>query len=297
MTSELSAPKTPSRIFGAVALGVFAALAWAERRRALRERVEDETPHVARNLAVAGLSAVAVQLAERPVVAPLARAVGRRRVGLVYWLQGRFGLSDRARDALAVVLLDYTLYWWHVLMHRVPALYRFHVVHHADLDLDASTALRFHFGEFVLGVPWRAAQVAAIGVSPRALGAWQRLTGLSVMFHHSNVRLPLGVERWLSLVVTTPRLHGIHHSVVAEEQDSNWSSGLALWDRLHGTYRANVPQAAIEVGVPAYREPEDVTLPKLVAMPFAHAAPESAYPDGTRPAREPAPVPAGHMLP
>jgi sterol desaturase/sphingolipid hydroxylase (fatty acid hydroxylase superfamily) len=277
-------------LFGALALGAFGALVWAERRRALRgpakgRAAEDKTRRVARNLAVAGATAVAVQVAERPVVAPLARAVARRRAGLAYRLQARLGLSDLARDALAVVLMDYTLYAWHVLNHRVPWLYRFHQVHHTDLELDASTALRFHFGEFVAGVPYRAAQVALIGVSPRALATWQRLTSLSVMFHHSNVRLPAAAERWLGWLVVTPRLHGIHHSIVREEQDSNWSSGLTVWDRLHGTYRDDVPQEAIEIGVPAYRDPADVTLPAIMAMPFTEGVAEWRLPDGTAPMR------------
>jgi sterol desaturase/sphingolipid hydroxylase (fatty acid hydroxylase superfamily) len=275
------------RLFGALALGVFGALVWAERRRALRERTEATDDRVARNLAVAGITAVAVQLAERPVVGPLARRVGQRRLGLSYWLQDRLALSDGARDALAIVLMDYTLYLWHVLSHRVPWLFRFHQVHHADLDLDTSTALRFHFGEFVAGVPYRAAQIAVVGVSPRALVAWQRLTGISVMFHHSNVRLPVRLERWLAHVVMTPRLHGIHHSIVREEQDSNWSSGLTVWDRLHGTYRANVPQASIAMGVADYRTPESVTLPKILAMPFADGAPTGRLPDGTSPPHRP----------
>jgi sterol desaturase/sphingolipid hydroxylase (fatty acid hydroxylase superfamily) len=273
--------------FGALALGVFGALAWAERRRALRGATEDKQVRAARNVAVAGLAAAAVQLAERPVVRPIARRVGERRMGLLYWLQDRLSMSDAVRDALAVVLMDYTLYWWHVAEHRVRALYRFHVVHHADLDLDASTALRFHFGELLASIPWRAAQVALIGVSPRALGAWQKLTTLSVMFHHSNVRLPAGLERWLGQVVMTPRLHGIHHSVVPEEQGSNWSSGLTLWDRLHGSYRADVPQEEIAIGVAAFREPAQVSLPKIVAMPFVAQPPLDRFPDGARPVRAP----------
>jgi len=283
-------------LYGVAALGLFGALAWAERRRALRAETDDKGTRAVRNLAVAGVTAVATQLAERPLVAPLSRRAERRRVGLTYWLQRRTGISDGARDALAVLLMDYTLYVWHVLAHRVPLLYRFHQVHHSDLDLDASTALRFHFGEFVVGAPYRAAQVALIGVSPRALTAWQRLTSLSVLFHHSNVRLPVEVERLAALVITTPRLHGIHHSIVRDEQDSNWSSGLTLWDRLHGTYRANVHQDDIEIGVADHRDPADVTLPRVLAMPFAEA-PTGRRPDGTVPTRDEPRPPRRRLVP
>jgi sterol desaturase/sphingolipid hydroxylase (fatty acid hydroxylase superfamily) len=284
--------KNSGRLFGAITVGVIALLVWAERRRALRKPVDQRTGRPATNLAMAGITAATTHFAMAPVVRPLTALVTRRRIGLVQ----RLPLPKWIRDALAVVLLDYTLYWWHVVEHRVRWLYRFHQVHHADLDLDVTTAARFHFGEFIASVPWRAGQIILIGVTPSALRLWQRLTMVSVLFHHSNVRLPIRLERWLSVFVTTPRLHGIHHSIVAEEQSSNWSSGLTAWDRLHGTYRANVPQAEITVGVPAYREPEDVTLPKSLAMPL-HELPQWRLPDGTVPEHTPAGAPRDRLLP
>jgi sterol desaturase/sphingolipid hydroxylase (fatty acid hydroxylase superfamily) len=223
-------------------------LAVAERRRPLRRPVESGARRIARNLALAATSAAVVHVLERPITGPLARAVERKRVGLAFFVQRRTGISDAMRDALAVVGLDWTLYLWHVLVHRVPALYRFHAVHHADPDLDLSTALRFHGGEFALSIPWRAAQIVVLGVSPRALGTWRALSTLSVLFHHSNVRLDARVERVLGWLVTTPRLHGIHHSQIREEQQSNWSSGLSAWDRLHGTHREDVQQASLRFG-------------------------------------------------
>lgn len=117
----------------------------------------------------------------------------------------------------------------------------------------------------------------------------------SVAFHHSNLRLPLAVERWLSRLIMTPRLHGIHHSMVVEEQDSNWSSGLTIWDRVHRTYRANVRQRDIDIGVLAYARPADVTLPRIVAMPFAHGAPWP--PGGAPPRRTALGVPRTRLLP
>jgi sterol desaturase/sphingolipid hydroxylase (fatty acid hydroxylase superfamily) len=93
------------------------------------------------------------------------------------------------------------------------------------------------------------------------------------MFHHSNAALPAGVERWVSRLIVTPRLHGIHHSMVEAETNSNWSSGLTLWDWLHGTLRLDVPQDEIRIGVPAYSNPRDVTLPKIVKMPFVEQRP------------------------
>src|SRR5205085_3280127 len=197
----------------------------------------------------------------------------------------------------AVVLLDYTLYLWHVATHRLPFLWRFHVAHHVDLDLDASTALRFHFGELSLSTAWRAGQVVLIGVSPLSLSVWQTCLLLSILFHHSNVRLPLEVERKLNHLIVTPRMHGIHHSVVEEEANSNWSSGLTIWDRLHGTLRLNVPQDEVMIGVPAYREPGEVGLVKVLGMPFMEQRPVWQLPNNGTPVRAASPVAADHLLP
>ena len=187
---------------------------------------------------------------------------------------------------LAVALMDYTLYLWHVLMHRSPPLWRLHLPHHADLDLDVSTALRFHFSELVVSIAWRAGQVALIGVSSSAYSAWQKLLMFSILFHHSNVELPIELERWLSRIIVTPRLHGIHHSIIRDETDSNWSSGLTLWDWLHGTLKLNVPQQAIIIGVPAYRQSQDVSLGKIIAMPFASQPPSWQLPGDGEPRRQ-----------
>ena len=273
-----------------LAMGWFGVLVWWERRQSLRrQQTEPKLRREIRNVAVGGVGAAALQIAERPVVAPLARWVWRRRWGLL----PRLRLPLWAETALAVVLLDYTLYVWHVLVHKVPWLWRLHLVHHADLDMDASTALRFHFAELTVSAPWRAAQIAAIGVSPLALSTWQTFLFCSILFHHSNARLPLGLERWLSRFIVTPRLHGIHHSVIEEEASSNWSSGLTLWDRLHGTLRTNIPQRAITIGVAAYRDPRELTLPKVLAMPFGPERPAWQAVDGTRPSRLPSELKGG----
>ncbi len=247
-----------------VSLGTFAALFWLENRRPLRRTVESKTIRTGRNLAVAGLAAVALQLFENPVVAPLTGYVERKNCGLLKLIR----LPPLLETILAVVLMDYTLYVWHVLTHRVPFLWRFHRIHHIDLDLDASTAVRFHFIEMTISVAWRAGQILLIGVSPTSFAAWQSFLFPSILFHHSNVRLPADLERKIRKFVVTPRLHGIHHSIIKDETDSNWSSGLTVWDRLHGTLKTGVPQDEIIVGVPMYRRPAEVVLPKILAMPF-----------------------------
>jgi sterol desaturase/sphingolipid hydroxylase (fatty acid hydroxylase superfamily) len=249
---------------GALLAGAALALFAAERRWPLRRQTQPEPRRTLRNLALGALSMAAVNLVERPVVDPLAEAAERRRRGLLQLMPAPTWL----RDAAAFLLMDYTIYLWHVGTHRIPFLWRLHLVHHLDWDLDSTTALRFHALDMAVSTPYRALQVALIGASPRALKLWQGWFFMSVLFHHSNLRLPARLERALARVVTTPRMHGIHHSSVRAESDSNWSSGLALWDHLHGTFRLDVPQREIAMGVPGYRAPEDVRLGTALRLPF-----------------------------
>lgn len=236
----------------------------AERVRPLRRRRESELPHTARNLAIVAITAVTTSLVEAKVLQPVQRLVERRRVGLLQWTR----LSAVQRRVLGFLLLDYTLWWWHWMNHKLPILWRFHVVHHVDLDLDASTALRFHFGEMALSVPYRAAQVLLFGIDRETLQIWQRTLIVSILFHHSNTRLPGAVDAALTRMIVTPRMHGIHHSDWRDETDSNWSSILSCWDWLHGTMRLDIEQDEIRIGVPAWQDPADVTLGSLLAMPF-----------------------------
>ena len=279
-------------INGLVVAGEFCLLLWLEHRRPLRRAVEPKLRRSVRNLSVAAVSALALQVTERPLIAFLTRVVERRRLGLLKQLS----IGGWPEVLLAVALMDYSLYLWHVLMHRVPLLWRLHLPHHVDLDLDASTALRFHFSELVVSAGWRAGQVILIGVSPRAYFAWQKLLMFSILFHHSNVELPIKLERWLSRIIVTPRLHGIHHSIVRDETESNWSSGLTLWDWLHGTLKLNVPQQAISIGVPAYRQIEDVSFCKIVAMPFRSQRPTWQLPGNGEPERAGLPLPDNQLV-
>jgi sterol desaturase/sphingolipid hydroxylase (fatty acid hydroxylase superfamily) len=292
MTSDALQP-LPAWMTGSLVFGTLAVLFVLEHRRALRREVEPKLRRTARNLAVAALSAATVQFIERPLVLPVSEEVVARQWGLLQ----QWPAPPWATALVALLLMDYTLYVWHILVHKVPWLWRFHKVHHADLDLDASTALRFHFGEIAASVPYRAAQVVLFGVSPRDLSIWQTFLMVSILFHHSNLELPVRVERWLSRVFVTPRMHGIHHSILQAETNSNWSSGLAVWDWLHRTVRLNVPQQAITIGVAAHRDPDDLTLPKIVAMPFEHQPESWVLPDGSMPQRDALEAPRSRLVP
>ena len=247
-------------LFG-VAVG---ALVVAERMRPLRKAKEPGPERIARNLAIGLLAAGTTAAAELPVVAPAQALAERRRLGLLRWL----GLPKALRVVLGFLLLDYTLYLWHWLNHRSPFLWRFHSVHHADRDLDSSTGIRFHFGELALASGFRVVQVLLIGVDRETLSMWQRCLFVSVLFHHSNVELSEPVDAGLAGVVVTPRMHGIHHATRGEWMNTNYSSLLSVWDRLHQTLRLDVPQQVITIGVEGLEAPQDVTLERSLALPF-----------------------------
>jgi sterol desaturase/sphingolipid hydroxylase (fatty acid hydroxylase superfamily) len=227
-----------------------------------------------------GVSAVMV----RPAVV---RALGwseQKGFGLVHLLE----LPPLVRGALAVLLLDLAFYYWHRLNHEVPVLWRFHNVHHCDPSLDVSTSFRFHFGEVALSTLFRVVQVTVIGASLPAYAVYELAFQLNTVFHHSNVRLPIRLERWLNRFLVTPRMHGIHHSQVREETNSNYSVVFAGWDRLHRTLRLNVPQSRIVIGVPGYTERADNELWRLLAMPFRKQRSYWSDAEGRRVERDPA---------
>lgn len=275
--------KLPGWLSGSLIVGSFALLWLLERRRPLRRAVESKLDRTSRNLAVAAVAGLSLQIIERPIIERLTALVEKRKWGVLKLVR----LPRALEVVLALLLMDYTLYVWHVLMHRVPFLWRFHLPHHVDLDLDSSTALRFHFGELAISTGWRAAQVTLIGVSPLSLSVWQTFLLVSVLFHHSNVRLPVEAEERLRRIFVTPRMHGIHHSIVQDETNSNWSSGLTIWDWLHGTLRFDIPQDSITIGVPAYRDPDKVDLVEVLKMPFVEQPPTWLLPGSGQPTRTP----------
>jgi sterol desaturase/sphingolipid hydroxylase (fatty acid hydroxylase superfamily) len=247
-----------------VALG---ALFVVERLRPLRARKEPGPSRVGRNLAIGLLAAATTAASELPVVAPVQRLAERRRLGLLRSLPLR-SLPHPLRVVLGLLLLDYTLYLWHWLNHRAPGLWRFHAVHHIDLDLDSTTGLRFHVGELALAAGFRAAQVLLLGIDRDTLRLWQQMLLLSVVFHHSNLNLPVEVERRLQILFVTPRMHGIHHSTKGDEMNANYSSLLSWWDRLHASLRLDVLQAAVTIGVDGFSSPDEVTLERSLTLPF-----------------------------
>lgn len=169
---------------------------------------------------------------------------------------------------IAFLLLDYGNYLWHILNHKLPILWRFHLVHHTDHDLDITTAFRFHFGELIGSVFFRGAITLLSGATPITVLIYEIVFEAATQFHHSNWKLPFAFERVLNKLIVTPRMHGIHHSVIRTETDSNFSVIFSFWDRLHRTINLNKPQQMVVIGMPAYSDPKELTIGFLLKLPF-----------------------------
>lgn len=174
------------------------------------------------------------------------------------WSGGGFILLD-------LLLLDCWIYWWHRVNHLAPALWRFHEVHHLDETLDASSALRFHFGEVLLSSLVRAAFILALNIPFTSVVLFEVLVAISAIFQHSNLRLPTWLERPLSWIIVTPSIHWVHHHAIRRDTDSNYAAILSVWDRIFGSLSETVRTADMPIGVEGLKDKPGVA---LLARPF-----------------------------
>ncbi|MDZ7641574.1 MAG: sterol desaturase family protein [Desulfurivibrio sp.] len=172
-----------------------------------------------------------------------------------------------------VLILDFFIWLWHLLNHVVPLLWRFHRVHHSDLNMDVSTASRFHLGEILLSGLVRLAVIYTFGISLAAYLLFEVLVNLSIQFHHSSLRVNPVFERFWVLLLVPPFIHRVHHSVKIKERDSNYGVIFSLWDRLFGTLRTRVEQDSIVIGIGSHRDLSRLGLLRLLAMPFTRPTP------------------------
>ncbi|MCW9023304.1 MAG: sterol desaturase family protein [Gammaproteobacteria bacterium] len=172
---------------------------------------------------------------------------------------------------VSVIAMDFIIYLQHVMVHAVPTLWRLHRVHHADLDYDVTTGARFHTIEIILSMLIKFATIVVLGPPVVAVVIFEVVLNATAMFNHSNVRLPPGLDRWLRLLVVTPDMHRVHHSIEDDETNSNFGFSLPWWDRIFGTYREQ-PRAGHEgmtIGIYKYRTTKEVSwLPGMLWLPF-----------------------------
>ncbi len=247
---------------------VFALIALAEIVIPRRKLTVAKTGRWASNLALVASNTIVLRLLFPTAAlgtAALAEASG-------FGLLPASGLPTWALFAIAVVAMDLAIYFQHILFHAVPLLWRLHQVHHADLDFDVTTGARFHPIEMVLSMITKLAVVALLGASAAAVVAFEVLLSATAIFNHSNLRLPVNVDRWLRWLVVTPDMHRVHHSVEVDEANTNFGFSLPWWDRLFATYRAQ-PRAgheAMTIGLRGLRDPSLCNrLPSMLFLPFS----------------------------
>jgi sterol desaturase/sphingolipid hydroxylase (fatty acid hydroxylase superfamily) len=183
-----------------------------------------------------------------------------------------------AAGPLAVLVLDFAIYLQHVMFHAVPAFWRLHRMHHADLDFDVTTGARFHPIEILLSVAIKMGVIVLIGAPPVAVLIFEVLLNATSMFNHSNVRIPPAIDRLLRRVVVTPDMHRVHHSILPHEMNSNFGFNLPWWDWLLGTYREQPREGheGMTIGIEQFRTRRDLWIDRLLLQPFR--GPASGYP-------------------
>lgn len=223
------------------------------------------------NLGIAALSTLLARL-----FAPIAPTGAALLAASEDW--GFFHLIDTPlwlAVGLSILVLDAVIYFQHRAFHAIPLFWRLHRMHHADLELDATSGLRFHPIEILFSLLIKVGAVIALGAPAAAVIAFEIILNATAMFNHSNARIPLKVDRWLRWIVVTPLMHRVHHSIAREETDSNFGFNLPWWDRLFGTYRAapSVGYDDMIVGLPVFRKPDASRLDRLLVQPFISERP------------------------
>jgi sterol desaturase/sphingolipid hydroxylase (fatty acid hydroxylase superfamily) len=247
----------------AVMFAVMAAWEIAAPRRAL---AVGRRPRWVNNLGVLVVDVLAVRILVPTAAAGAALFAAGRGWGLFHAAGLRLSLAA----LLGFLLLDLVVYGQHVVFHKVPVLWRLHRMHHADLDIDVTTGVRFHPFEILISLAVRIAVVLAFGIPVVAVVLFELVLNATAVFNHGNVAMPAGLDRVLRLVVVTPDMHRVHHSILRNETDSNFGFNLPWWDRLFGTYRA-APAAGHEkmtIGLPIFRNPRELRLDRLLSQPF-----------------------------
>jgi len=248
-------------------LGIFAVMALWEVLAPRRALSVSKAMRWVNNLGLVALNTVLLRLLFPAAAVGLAAFAAERGWGLLNHFQVSFWLAV----PLAVMAMDLVIWVQHVMVHAVPALWRLHRVHHADLDYDLTTGARFHPIEIFLSMLIKFAMVMVLGPPVVAVILFEVILNGMAMFNHGNVRLPLPLDRTLRALVVTPDMHRVHHSVEDDEANSNFGFNLSWWDRLFGTYR-DQPRGGhlgMTIGIHRYRDPRQVSwLPGLLALPF-----------------------------
>ena len=266
-------------------IGIFFVVSLAELALPRRPMSTSKTARWFANISIVIINTVVLRL-----------LIAGGAVGISVWVAkqgwGVFNYIDRpfwVELILSVILLDFVIYLQHLMFHAVPLLWRLHMMHHADLDYDLTTGFRFHPIEIIISMGIKAVAISVLGALPAGVIIFEIFLNGTAMFNHGNFYIPLGVDRILRLVVVTPDMHRVHHSVLPSETNSNFGFNLPWWDRLLGTYRAqpSLGHDGIIIGLNQFRDPARLTLPWIIALPFlgkggSHAIGRRGMKNGTK---------------
>ena len=247
-------------------VGLFALFAVWEFVTPRRIRQHSKSVRWLNNLAIMVLNGLIVRLGIPLAAVGTAVAAQNQNLGLLNIVE----MPAVMAIVVAILALDFILYLQHLVFHHVDFLWRLHRMHHADLDVDVTTGLRFHPIEIVLSMAIKMAAVLVLGAPVLAVIAFEVLLNASSLFNHANIYIPEKVDRILRYFIVTPDMHRVHHSVVRRETNSNFGFNVPWWDYLFRTYRA-APQAGqidMNVGIEYFRTPRDLWLDHLLIQPF-----------------------------
>jgi len=250
-------------------LGVLGVMASLELLIPRRRLTTSKVRRWIANLSVVVLDAIIVRLLFAAGAVGAALLAAEKTWGLLNYLAWPMWIET----GLAVIALDFTLYLQHVMFHAVPVLWRLHMMHHADLDVDVTTGVRFHPVEVALSMLIKIAVVIVLGAPAMGVLIFEILLNATSMFNHSNLRMPAALDRFLRLVLVTPDMHLIHHSIRSHETNSNFGFNLPWWDRIFGTYRPEPQdgQTTMALGLDQFRDPKGLTLYRILLMPFTES--------------------------
>jgi len=246
--------------------GVFLTMALWEVAAPRRRLTVSKSKRWLSNIGIVFLNSFLLRVLFSSAALATALAASERGWGLL----NLWGVPFWPAVIISVVALDFVIYLQHVMFHAVPALWRLHMVHHADLDYDVTTGARFHPVEIILSMLIKIVTIAVLGPPVVAVVIFEVLLNATAMFNHSNVRVPLALDRVLRWFVVTPDMHRVHHSVIPVEANSNFGFNLPWWDRLMGTYVAQPKSGhqGMTIGLRQFRDASRSSLPWMLLMPF-----------------------------
>jgi sterol desaturase/sphingolipid hydroxylase (fatty acid hydroxylase superfamily) len=219
------------------------------------------------NLSLAFFNSLILYLVFSTTIITTAHYVTNNKLGVMN-LEQMSGLPHWLRILLIIVVLDFVLYIWHVLNHIIPLFWRFHRVHHSDINMDVSTATRFHIGELAISAVIKIALIFFIGPAITTVIIYESAVVFCAQFHHSSLKVPKWLEYVLWILFVPPSMHRIHHSVIRKEMDSNYGTIFSVWDRIVGTLVTRVDQGTIRIGIGEYQDTAKLNFHNLMVMPF-----------------------------